>query len=471
MNGIRIIQGDCRDVLASLPERSVHTCITSPPYWGLRSYQGATPSVWGGDPSHEWGSSLPGDRRHIYKNASAAGEKSSWAYESIPNGVERGAYCDCGAWSGVLGSEPTPEQFVSNIVEVCRGIKRVLRDDGTFWLNIGDSYYGSGGANNNSGITGRNIEAGAARDENDGPRVYSERQKSHATLKSKDLCLMPHRVALALQADGWWVRSEIQWIKPAPMPESVSDRPTRAHEPIFLLTKSPRYFFDAEAVREQQADNTAKRYTNGYKTDRYLEGAADQKGYRGPYFGKDGSNFNPAGRNLRDVWTLSPEPFQSRELEGYAGPAASDHHAVFPTSLPERCIKAGTSEHGVCGECGAPWVRELQKVDSGRTQKMGDNWDTGSGAHGAFHRNGSEQGKSGVPVLVNQTTGWRPSCSHAGAPVPATVLDPFLGSGTTLVAAHRLGRHGIGIELSPAYAKLAEQRLLADAPLLAGVTE
>src|SRR5690606_21352648 len=187
-----IYQGDALEVLRSLPSESVHCCVTSPPYWGLRDY-----------------------------------------------GVK-----------GQIGLEPTLQEYIEVLVEVFREVRRVLRPDGTLWLNLGDSYWGSGGANNNSGITGRRPPDGAAKDERDNPVSYRARWGRYSILKPKDLIGVPWRVAFALQEDGWYLRSDIVWAKPNPMPESVKDRPTKAHEYVFLLTKNPRYFYDAEAIRE-----------------------------------------------------------------------------------------------------------------------------------------------------------------------------------------------------------------------------
>lgn len=351
--------GDCRDVLKELPAESVHCVVTSPPYWGLRDY-----------------------------------------------GV-----------GGQLGLEATPEEFVANMVAVFREVRRVLRADGTLWLNLGDSYGQNQGAGFDTNKDGGERKAAASL----GRRV------TRTGLKPKDLVGIPWRVAFALQADGWYLRSDIIWAKPNPMPESVTDRPTKAHEYLFLLSKSPRYYYDADAVREDGAGRT--------DVGRMTSPARLNQG--GPWTATEKPE---AGRNLRSVWTIATEPY----------PGA--HFATFPRKLVEPCVKAGTSERGVCPECGAPWVREVERGELVGTDRGGNY--AGRDIDPMVYRNGGTPGMA----YENKTTGWSPSCRHDAEPVPATVLDPFAGSGTTLLVAQSLGRRGIGIDLSPDYLKQALNR-------------
>jgi DNA modification methylase len=414
------MRGDCRAVLATLPAESVHCVVTSPPYWGLRDY-GIPPTVWGGEAgcAHEWvGSSTKTLCRH------------------------------CGAWRGAFGLEPTYRLFVEHAVEVFREVRRVLRPDGMLWLNLGDSYaassYGSGG-----GWAKAPAADGVMRNNHS---LMKPMKLDHG-LKPKDLCGIPWRVAFALQADGWYLRQDIIWHKPNPMPESVTDRCTKAHEYLFLLSKSPRYYFDAEAIKEPAvlgfriSDGGFRgggSYTNNcsFDNDASVEKAKSPKGYD-----KD------AGRNKRSVWQIATSPF----------PEA--HFATFPPALVEPCIKAGTSEKGCCAKCGAPWVRETEKRDTGKRQKMADGWDTGPGGHGTIHRDGREKGEADVPLTATVTLGWSPSCKCDAAVVPCTVLDPFAGAGTTGLVADRLQHNAILIELSPHYLTMAKRRIVEDAPL------
>ncbi len=304
---LEIHQGDALTVLRSMPAESVHCCVTSPPYWGLRDY-----------------------------------------------GVD-----------GQIGLEDTPEAYVARLVEVFREVRRVLRDDGTLWLNLGDSYNSIGGT-----------VGGAKYADNNGQRAKQADRKNTADgLKPKDLCGIPWRVAFALQADGWWLRSDIIWSKPNPMPESVTDRPTKAHEYIFLLAKSERYYYDAEAVREESTGGT-KGAAASFKREASKRGVTICPNSPTPTHRADREDVRYEGnaRNRRTVWTIATRPY------------ADAHFAVFPPALVEPCIKAGCPAGGI-------------------------------------------------------------------------VLDPFLGSGTTLLVAQRLGRSGVGIELNADYCRLAENRL------------
>lgn len=267
MSEFELRQGDARVVLRTLPEESIHCCITSPPYWGLRDY-GVSHSAWGGDPQHRhvWGSEVlvsatnQVDKRRWQHARNGRREqpiekRPGWQRQRIP----QGRFCSCGAWRGALGLEPTPELYVEHLVEVFREVRRVLKREGTLWLNLGDSYFGSwgnyGGENRGHG-TQREITSGSKAHQSayDGlERFRPPTAFSHSSLKPKDLVGIPWRVAFALQADGWYLRSDIIWAKPNPMPESVTDRPTRSHEHIFLLAKAERYYYDPIAIAEPLA--------------------------------------------------------------------------------------------------------------------------------------------------------------------------------------------------------------------------
>ena len=259
MKEVRLFLGDAEGTLRGLPAESIHTVVTSPPYWGLRDYG-----------------------------------------------------CD-----GQIGLEPTPEAYVAELVAVFREVKRVLRDDGTLWLNLGDSFFsttkGSGGPDSSSTLVGTKAE-------HNGQKMESRMLSAGDTgLKPKDLVGIPWRVAFALQADGWYLRSDIIWAKPNPMPESVTDRPTKSHEYVFLLTKSARYWYDAEAIAEAAGD---RREFSGERV-RNVGGRVDGYTRTTGSFGTDGT------RNARSVWTIATQPY----------PEA--HFATFPPALARRCIRAG----------------------------------------------------------------------------------------------------------------------------------
>lgn len=382
----QILIGDVREQLATLDENSVHCVVTSPPYWGLRDY-----------------------------------------------GV-----------SGQLGLESTLDEYVAVMGEVFQEVNRVLRTDGTLWLNLGDTY-----ANDSKWGGGKNYDGfrGGHRD---------SRNRKRSGLKSKDLCGVPWRVALELQRRGWWLRSEVIWHKRSPMPLSVKDRPTTAHEHVFLLAKSARYFYDQVAGSERCSEGTHDR---GAGSRRKL--AEESQGYvrSKPSF-NDSTVDRVTRRNARSVWTLSTEPFREA------------HFATYPTELVRRCLLHGVSERGVCPACGAPWMRLTEQVREAtrpgtntKVANMAPGWDV-NGAGAKVYRDAQRH------VTRVETIGWEPGCAcNAGEPIGALVLDPFLGSGTTIVTALRLGARGLGIELSPEYAELAERRIKREAaagPLFAG---
>ncbi len=436
---VRIMVGDVREQLALLPDDSVHCVITSPPYWGLRNY-----------------------------------------------GV-----------AGQIGLEPDFGQYVETMVAVFRDVRRVLRPDGTLWLNLGDSYHNG----DKGGYARDRVKATDSLQVSNLANNFigAPNRQPQPGLKPKDLVGMPWRVAFALQADGWWLREDIIWAKPNPMPESVTDRCTRSHEYIFHLTKSERYFHDAAAIREPFSDG---RNGRDYKTpDGWDTGAgshgsvhrngrekgqkdwrpvADRHGNRAEDWdrlrlrqdgqhGRHGRSQPPpsernrggrtdgftkpndidpsgnGGRNKRSVWTIASEPF----------PEA--HFATFPTALVEPCILAGTSAHGVCASCGAPWARitETSYENPGNRKTNGP------------RSLGNRQITAGFEVRLEKrvvSLGWTPTCGCGGSgTAQATVLDPFGGAGTTGLVADRLRRNAILIELNPEYAEMARRRIERDA--------
>lgn len=375
---LTVLQGDWIDKLRTLPNCSVHSCVTSPPYWGLRDY-----------------------------------------------GVE-----------GQLGLEKTPEEYVAKLIEGFREVRRVLRDDGTLWLNLGDSYasYRDSKATPDStrnGDTGTLVPKGMAKN-----RMAST--FTGTGIKDKDLVGIPWMVAFALRADGWYLRSDIIWHKPNPMPESVTDRPTKSHEYIFLLSKNAKYYYDSEAIKEactceklpgQEMTDTRETYgpQNG--------GNSGLRDFRRKYHTDD----RPTLRNKRSVWTVVSQPYPE------------SHFATFPEDLIKPCILAGTSAKGCCSQCGAPWERITSKDYKVHEKWFGEK-------QGVRHNRGSA-GNAYKELIDIQTIGWQPTCEcQQSQVISCTVLDPFAGSGTTGQVAIELGRKAILIELNPKYVELINQR-------------
>lgn len=342
-------------------------------------------------------------------------------------------------------------------------------------MNLGDSYAGGGGGNYSNGT--RN---------NSGQNVTNVRNKESwltaAGCKPKDLIGIPWMVAFALRADGWWLRQDIIWHKPNPMPESVTDRCTKSHEYVFLLTKSARYYFDAIAIQEP-VSGTANSRGNGInpKAKKNSAGVKQNESFSGAINGM------VADRNKRTVWTIeenaalanwlgehNPELLHQFLSESANKPDlwkvstksySGAHFATFPPALIEPCILAGTSEHGCCPQCGSPWERILEKervaTRPGNETKIG---------RASAHPDSPHEQHSGMIVgnrdpqrhcTTTKTIGWEPTC-ECGAdlkPVPCTVLDPFNGSGTTGEVARNCGCHYIGCELNPDYVVLTKKRL------------
>jgi DNA modification methylase len=330
---VRIIQGDCRQVLLDLPPESVDCIVTSPPYWQQRDYQ-LPPTIWGGDPDcdHQWSQRL---RQH--KGGSAgngvmlAGGRAIVEAQDLVKDIDAGEFCaNCGAWRGSLDLEPDYRFFVAHIVEIGRYLWRVLKRDGTLWLNLGDSYSAGGNGGQHNVRLPRFHGHKRRLGDMTGQRKYPPQG-----LKSKDLVGIPWRVAFALQDEGWILRQDIIWHKPNPMPESVTDRCTKAHEYLFLLAKSGRYYFDADAIAEPASVNTSKHRTKAGLID-YSRRKLAEHGERI----KSNDSFSSAvsevteTRNKRDVWTIGSEAFSEA------------HFATFPPALIEPAILAGCRPDG-----------------------------------------------------------------------------------------------------------------------------
>ena len=365
--------GDCREVLKTLPAKHFQTCITSPPYYGLRDY----------------------------------GTDSQ------------------------IGLEETPEQFVESLVNVFREIKRVLKDDGTLWLNLGDSYSSGGRTTTTNQSVRGDKDYGVTRP----PPVEG--------IKPKDLFGIPWRVAFALQADGWYLRQDIIWNKPNPMPESVQDRCTKAHEYIFLLSKSPHYYFDNVAIKEETTtfDNSNR--------DRDTTKLNNTPG-RTKMAGLKTNQYET--RNKRSVWTVNTKPYKEA------------HFAVFPTDLIEPCVLAGSSAK-ICSGCGKSYRREMVTTDVPdrivREHMVGVI---------PKRDKPSRMNSKDMISLTKEDNGFVKQCKcDTDKTEQDRIIDPFGGSGTTALVADRHNRDATVIELNEEYIDIAKKRLEGDAPLFAKV--
>jgi DNA modification methylase len=403
---VTLWHGEALDVLRAMPAESVDCCVCSPPYWGLRSYL---------------------DNGHPDK-----------ALE--------------------IGLEDTPEAFVARLVDVFREVRRVLAPHGTCWVVLGDSYAGGSASQGGDGATSGLKRDGRPEDGRVACAVTHQNRmlvqdtpvKRAAGLKPKDLVGIPWRVAFALQADGWWLRSDVVWSKPNPMPESVTDRPTKAHEYVFLLTKAPRYYWDAEAVKEESQERAPwspvsdKQGVTGMEA---MSTSAGRRytGFNARYLEQMRNGTLPAGRNIRSVWSIATQPF----------PEA--HFATFPEELVRRTIAAGCPER-VCRTCGEP-SRRVVEVESR------PNWNGDGQKHDGTYYRPNIGGGVGNDRREKRDHGWS-DCGHDDYR-PGRVLDPFVGSGTTCHVARKMGRHAWGIDLSEDYLGIAARRL-AQLSLLGG---
>ena len=323
---------DVLEGLKKLPDNCVQCVVTSPPYWGLRDYGTAT---WeGGDPECN-------HMRDTKISDSCTTGHQGMKGQGVADAIYKTECKKCGAKrvDQQLGLEETPDEYITKMVEVFHEVKRVMRKDGTLWLNMGDCYVCSPPGNKEPSKADKDGNYWRARERQlgQGEDVEAIYQKSKIkSLKPKNLVGMPWRLALALQADGWYLRSDIIWHKPNPMPESVTDRPTKSHEYIFLLTKSPKYYYDSDAIRESHKRNFSDE-GGGWKNGQYTP--KDNTAWKNDPLCKRGADqkffYNPSGRNKRDVWTVATKPYSEA------------HFATFPPDLILPCILAGTKEGDV----------------------------------------------------------------------------------------------------------------------------
>jgi DNA modification methylase len=432
---VEILQGDVLGALDLLPDESVHCVVTSPPYWGLRDY--GTAQWIGGYPTCDHRSPTMREGRNEDR-AKLAGSSSTNSGQLL-NAAKAGVCGICGAArvDQQIGLEPTLGEHLETMVRVFREVRRVLRKDGTLWLNYGDCYATS--------PNGRK-----AADVVNDDRTF--RDKPFSTiggyLKAKDRALLPARVAIALQEDGWWVRDEIIWHKPNPMPVSVKDRTTPAHEMIYMFSRSARYYYDQWAIKEPITTDPKENYPARAKiTGRGTQGAAAARGAD-----RDKSGGFPLGKRKSD---------KQQDIADASNPSTQRTMGGFNDRWNER------ERNLAAGKGNAKTFR------GGGAYTQGQSFDNSAVAERESH--GNIPNESG---LRNKRSVWtvapkpfkqahfatfppdliRP-CILAGCPEGGTVLDPFFGAGTTGLVAHELGRNCIGIELNPDYVLIAAERI------------
>lgn len=511
-NMTQIYNGDCRS-MPELPDQSVHCVVTSPPYWSKRKYQGEQELVWGGDPNcgHQWSS----QDRWLHRGSTKLPMYQK--HGVITEDKTCDSFCSlCGAWRGALGLEPTPELFITHLVEIMREVRRVLRKDGTLWLDIGDSY--------NASSSGSGEWTGEKARQGDGEgkkRGMTRVGIKHPTIKPLDKVGIPEMLALALRADGWFWRSTVIWHKPSCMPESLNGwrwtkhrikvgnkgrgkeawraetgqqdhdnmgnfqndaiyqpcpgcpkclpndglvlhkgswRPTNDYEVILMLTKTGTYYCDKEAVAVISHPETwgldSEGGYGGEATKNYeLAGAENPSEVKR----RIALSAEKGTRNLRSVWSFSSEASPTFRKNG----KKLEHFAAFPEELPKRCILASTSEVGVCAKCGAPWARIVETKASTMNIRIRDAKRGVATAEEGYKASKMELANYGKEEMGNtQTLGWRATCKcGTNEKVGALVLDPFAGTFTTVAVAKKFGRRGVGYELSSDYCQMGVQRI------------
>jgi DNA modification methylase len=436
---IKVLNGNCLEVLDQLPEKSVDSCITSPPYYGLRDYN--TGKWVGGDPD------CPHKRMTKISKDTDTGHKNMYEHGDVVGDAIYKSVCPkCGATreDKQIGLEDSPEEYVESMVEVFRKVRRVLKDEGTVWLNLGDSYvstHPTGTRDSDTGWKHGELSQG-----------YQARAGgAGGVFKVKDLMGIPWMVAFALRADGWYLRQDIIWHKPNPMPESVTDRCTKAHEYIFLLSKNAKYYFDNESIKEDAV----------YDKDLGILRSRKQAELNHPSIikrqeiGIDSTSAGDGKRNKRSVWTVTTKPFKGA------------HFAAFPPDLIQPCVLAGCPEK-VCVECSTPYERKVESKRLKRNELPKDDPRYRPNTYEGSYKD--INGKADAGYTETKDLGLEKQCQcETDETKSGTVLDPFGGAGTTGLVADRNDRNAILIELNDEYAEMARDRLYNDAPLFVDV--
>lgn len=479
-----IIEGNVLDVLKELPDAAVNCIITSPPYWGLRAYK-TKPVIWGGqkDCRHKWGDELIRQDRGTPQGKTAqtgthkkgvqgtqtiqgqfcskkcdACKGRGYFADGTVGGEEIRSGCKickgtgklCSAWRGELGLEPTPELYIEHLMMVFDECKRVLRPDGICFVNLGDTYAGSGQGG------GGCFEKMCQSYRRDRELIPKSDYRVPGVL-AKSLCAIPERFVLAMMDKGWIRRCTIIWAKGLSfcetysgscMPDSAKDRPNHnGFEFVYMFTKSKKYWYEQQYEEAQELNAERPRMGQGnqtkYNSKRgYGGGGTSFIGHSGTIDAEGKQIGNPLGRTIRNVWTINPQAFSEA------------HFATFPEKLVEPLIKMGCPEF-VCKKCGEPRSKIYKNIGEKRDiewhpEKYGDNDKAGK----RLGRMQPQKSVYNMSIEIGLT-----DCGCGEKFRPGIVLDPFAGSCTTALVAYKLRRDYIMIELQPDYIKIAEKRL------------
>jgi site-specific DNA-methyltransferase (cytosine-N4-specific) len=465
MDNLELFFGDNRDILPTLPEDSVDCVLTSPPYWGLRTYGEQATSIWGGsdDCEHDFI-----DNEEIVRmNKMKWKEGNKIMKEAdLHEYKKRGdSTCRCGAWKGELGLEPTWQLYIKHMVEISSLLKRVLKPTGSYYLVMGDTYAGSGcGSQRGWGDSKRQKVMGTMKDPSPQSRATDD-----GITKPKQLLLIPSRLAIALQEDGWTLRNKIIWFKPNHMPSSVKDRLTNSYEEIFHFVQNRKYYYDLDSIREPHKEISKRRAMRGVGDDgKYVASEhlplgvhthtmsqpREYQGYENmeEKIATGQTPLDPKGKNPSDFFKSNTKPY----------PEA--HFAVFPEDICIPRIKSSCPKE-ICSSCGkareriieketTPWTHNGQDVRAFPVEGRTGNPQSSE----SLHRNG------GGVYYQGKTIGWT-KCDCNADFEPGVVLDPFAGTGTTGKVALDLGRKVILIEINKNYRELIERRLSIHNPI------